>query len=311
MKTTAYFEEQVLRKRPYIERPCVKRLSPRHCARGSRQRSDTSLERSDRRARRKSPYIAGRHARRRRNHSQRLFRPRLPKGQAMKLHYYPETDSLYIELKAEPAMETREVAQRRPRRQGDLRRPGHRSRFAEAGLVDARNRRAARPLPPRSLRKGPWQGIPRLENRTRRSPIGRATAACARRSPTASTFENKPDIQVIDVDLLGDRELVLRHTTRKGVGPAEAGKEATLRHFRRLWGYAVRLEETPAAPGGLSGMTRTDQPKASSDPITSKAMIRRASPGAGRRDGLPPLANLDAPVTPRSPELPPAARGRG
>ncbi len=28
----------------------------------------------------------------------------------MKLHYYPETDSLYIELKAEPGMETREVA---------------------------------------------------------------------------------------------------------------------------------------------------------------------------------------------------------
>ncbi len=29
----------------------------------------------------------------------------------MKLHYYPETDSLYIELKAEPGAETREVAE--------------------------------------------------------------------------------------------------------------------------------------------------------------------------------------------------------
>jgi uncharacterized protein YuzE len=28
----------------------------------------------------------------------------------MKLHYYPETDSLYIELKATPGTETREVA---------------------------------------------------------------------------------------------------------------------------------------------------------------------------------------------------------
>jgi uncharacterized protein YuzE len=28
----------------------------------------------------------------------------------MKLHYYPETDSLYIELKAGPGSETREVA---------------------------------------------------------------------------------------------------------------------------------------------------------------------------------------------------------
>ena len=28
----------------------------------------------------------------------------------MKLHYYPETDSLYIEMKTEPGVETREVA---------------------------------------------------------------------------------------------------------------------------------------------------------------------------------------------------------
>jgi uncharacterized protein YuzE len=29
----------------------------------------------------------------------------------MKLHYYPETDSLYIELKPAPGAETREVAE--------------------------------------------------------------------------------------------------------------------------------------------------------------------------------------------------------
>ncbi len=28
----------------------------------------------------------------------------------MKLHYYPETDSLYIELRSEPGTETREIA---------------------------------------------------------------------------------------------------------------------------------------------------------------------------------------------------------
>ena len=28
----------------------------------------------------------------------------------MKLHYYPETDSLYIELRNEPSAETREIA---------------------------------------------------------------------------------------------------------------------------------------------------------------------------------------------------------
>jgi uncharacterized protein YuzE len=29
----------------------------------------------------------------------------------VKLHYYPETDSLYIELKAAPGVETREIAE--------------------------------------------------------------------------------------------------------------------------------------------------------------------------------------------------------
>jgi uncharacterized protein YuzE len=29
----------------------------------------------------------------------------------MKLHYYPETDSLYIELKSAPGMQTREIVE--------------------------------------------------------------------------------------------------------------------------------------------------------------------------------------------------------
>lgn len=28
----------------------------------------------------------------------------------MKMHYYPDTDSLYVEFKSEPSVETREVA---------------------------------------------------------------------------------------------------------------------------------------------------------------------------------------------------------
>ena len=28
----------------------------------------------------------------------------------MKIHYHPETDSLYLEIKAEPGLETREIA---------------------------------------------------------------------------------------------------------------------------------------------------------------------------------------------------------
>lgn len=41
----------------------------------------------------------------------------------MKLHYYPETDSLYIELKAVPGSETREVA------------PGVNADFASDGTI--------------------------------------------------------------------------------------------------------------------------------------------------------------------------------
>jgi len=33
------------------------------------------------------------------------------KGANMKLHYYPETDGLYIELKNAPGAETREIAE--------------------------------------------------------------------------------------------------------------------------------------------------------------------------------------------------------
>ena len=41
----------------------------------------------------------------------------------MKLHYYPETDSLYIELRSAPGAETREVA------------PGVNADFAADGII--------------------------------------------------------------------------------------------------------------------------------------------------------------------------------
>ncbi len=54
----------------------------------------------------------------------------------------------------------------------------------------------------------------------------------------------EPHIQVVDVDLLGDRQLKLQYTKHKGV-PLDAGqRDATLAHLEHLWGYDVRLEET-------------------------------------------------------------------
>ncbi len=66
------------------------------------------------------------------------------------------------------------------------------------------------------------------------------------RSKLADSYDvpaNEPDIQVVDADVLGDRPLVLRHARRNGVGLADIGKDATLRHIRWLWGYDVRVEE--------------------------------------------------------------------
>jgi stage V sporulation protein R len=52
-----------------------------------------------------------------------------------------------------------------------------------------------------------------------------------------------PDIQVADVDLLGNRELILHHNVRDGISLDAGARDATLRHIRRLWGYDVRLDE--------------------------------------------------------------------
>jgi stage V sporulation protein R len=52
------------------------------------------------------------------------------------------------------------------------------------------------------------------------------------------------DVQVVDVDLAGDRKLMLQHRTTPGRLLAPKDAEATLRHVAALWGYEVRLQET-------------------------------------------------------------------
>ena len=53
--------------------------------------------------------------------------------------------------------------------------------------------------------------------------------------------QTEPDIQVVDVDLKGDRELVLRHNVRHGIPLDERNRDEVLAQIRRLWGYDVRL----------------------------------------------------------------------
>jgi len=52
---------------------------------------------------------------------------------------------------------------------------------------------------------------------------------------------NEPNIQVVDVDLRGDRRLRLQHTVRNGIPLAERSRDEVLKHIRRLWGYEVSL----------------------------------------------------------------------
>ena len=51
----------------------------------------------------------------------------------------------------------------------------------------------------------------------------------------------EPDIQVVDADMRGDRELRLRHTVRNRVPLAEKPRDEVLKHLRLLWGYDVSL----------------------------------------------------------------------
>ncbi|HEY1795515.1 MAG TPA: SpoVR family protein [Stellaceae bacterium] len=57
----------------------------------------------------------------------------------------------------------------------------------------------------------------------------------------------EPDIQVVDVDLTGDRCLVLAHYVHDGVLLDDKTCRHVLRYTSQLWGYAVRLLEIEAA----------------------------------------------------------------
>jgi len=50
-----------------------------------------------------------------------------------------------------------------------------------------------------------------------------------------------PDVQVMRFDRDGDRSLTLRHQRRRGRPLTEAAAEV-VKHLRRLWGFAVRVE---------------------------------------------------------------------
>ena len=56
-----------------------------------------------------------------------------------------------------------------------------------------------------------------------------------------------PNIEVVDVDLAGDRRLMLRHTVVKGAQLSETDTKRVLQHLADLWSYDVSLVEVDAA----------------------------------------------------------------
>ena len=52
-----------------------------------------------------------------------------------------------------------------------------------------------------------------------------------------------PDIQVADVDLAGDRKLILHHNVVDGVTLEAKDTAKVLHHLANLWGYDVKLLE--------------------------------------------------------------------
>jgi stage V sporulation protein R len=70
------------------------------------------------------------------------------------------------------------------------------------------------------------------------------------RKGLASDYEagrHTPDIQVVDVDLAGNRKLVLQHRVFEGKLLDVVDATLVLRHLTALWGYDVLLEEVDAA----------------------------------------------------------------
>jgi spore cortex formation protein SpoVR/YcgB (stage V sporulation) len=60
-----------------------------------------------------------------------------------------------------------------------------------------------------------------------------------------------PDIQVVDVDLGGDRKLILEHRTDAGRLLQEGEARQVLRHLASLWGYDVLLREVDPSNGAV------------------------------------------------------------
>jgi spore cortex formation protein SpoVR/YcgB (stage V sporulation) len=74
------------------------------------------------------------------------------------------------------------------------------------------------------------------------------------RSALARSYDlsrREPDIQVVDVDMTGDRTLKLRNSVHDGIVLDEKTARSVLRHVADLWTYGVKLEEVDASTDAI------------------------------------------------------------
>ena len=72
------------------------------------------------------------------------------------------------------------------------------------------------------------------------------------RSKLANQYDvvqNEPEIEVVDVDLDGDRRLMVQHRVFNGIMVKEKETAMVLQHLANLWGYEVMLTEISAQTG--------------------------------------------------------------
>ncbi len=72
----------------------------------------------------------------------------------------------------------------------------------------------------------------------------------------------EPNIQVVDLDLRGDRRLCLEHTVRDGIALAGKSRDEVLKHIARLWGYEVSLRGVDNLTGETVYKTSTEDSQA-------------------------------------------------
>ena len=79
-----------------------------------------------------------------------------------------------------------------------------------------------------------------------------ASAASWRGNTTSGGID--PNIEVVDVDLAGDRRLMLRHSVVKGAQLDDADAKRVLQHLADLWTYDVSLTEVDFDRQGAEGI---------------------------------------------------------